>query len=330
MQNAVGKIALSVVTALAGGTAWLVAKPGAETLLNNFKTTKTAEAALVSNPTPGEAATAVAAPDVSLASSLSGLAEIAKAANRPDTAIVALTAAGVKMGELNNKIAALGPGDGAARDLLTSNIDEVALTAARNEVTALAADADKLAASIDNDFKGAEAELTSSGKKLDTDSIKAAGDAVAAYAVITSAVETAKGADVAAVLGAVSSAETSMVTLTSLRPAASAAYTKAKRNTFNNGLAGARAASQEITALAAGKKSGVFDSKDKKADIKYLTDTDAWAKARLALLDQGAAKLATADRKTLTQYAADAAKTRTELEAALVEVKAAAARVPSK
>lgn len=328
MQNVLTKVGLSVVTALAGGAAWMVAEPGARSVLTMLGPKGEVVAVAVPTAAPGGAGGTGIAPDLSLATAMTGLVEIAKAANRPETVIVGLTAASVKLGELNNKIAGLGPADGAARDLLAENIKETALGAARAEITAVSAEVTKVAAAIRNDFKVAESELSSVGKALDPDSLAAKTSAVEAEAAVIAAVETAKGEDAAAALAAASTVEQSLVKLNSLRPAASAAFIKGKRASFDTSIGMSRTLAQDIATTAANiKKPGVMASREKKNDAKYLADTDAWARSRVAELELLVPKLSSASRSNASAYATQASTTMAELKAALENCKASASRL---
>ena len=330
MKQAVMKVGLSVVTALTGGAAWMIAEPGAQSVVSavfkpsapKVEVVANAETAVIAGLKDSEVA------NTSLAAAMDGLVDVARAARRPDTTLVGLTAAKARIAELNAKIAGLGPGDGAALDLLNSDINEAALSAARSEITALSVDADKIGGSIQSDFQTAEAEFAALKKELDADSAAAKLSVEEAMGAITAAVDTAAGTDAMAVVSAASNAEQALVTLTSLKPAGQSAFSKAKRASFNSSLTTSRKVGEEIAALAAGsKKANLFSSRERKADAKYVQDTAAWAKARVAELDQAAAKISSADRKTLVQSATVAAGTSTELQSAVVQVRLVAARL---
>jgi hypothetical protein len=118
------------------------------------------------------------------------------------------------------------------------------------------------------------------------------------------------------------------VTLASIKSASQSVFSKAKRESFNANLSTARKAGEEIAALAAaGKKSNLFSSRERKADARYVQESAAWAKARVAELDAAAAKISTADRKTITQFATLAATNSPQLQSTLVQVRIVAARL---
>jgi hypothetical protein len=267
------------------------------------------------------------AANTSLGAAMDGLLSIARAANRPDLDLISLTAARARISELSAKIASLEAGDEAALDLLNADINATALEAARSEIAALAAQADKLGGSIRSDFVAAEKELAAQKKTLDPDSARARVAFEQAMAGVKSAVVTAVGTDAASVISATSNAEQAVVTLASLKSSGQGAFTKTKRDAFNASLKSSRQTGEEIIALAVGKKTNLFSSRERKADAKYLQDTAAWAKSRIAELDQVAAKIGTADRKTLTQSATRASEINAEFQAAVIHVRQVSARL---
>jgi hypothetical protein len=326
MKQVVTKVGLSVVTALTGGAAWMIAEPGAQSLMSAmFKpAAPTAEAAEVAEVTGLKDSQAA---NMSLGAAMDGLLSIARAANRPDIDLISLTAARARISEISAKIASLEAGDEAALQLLNDDINAIALEAARSEIAALAAQAEKIGGSIRSDFRAAENELAAQKKTLDADSARAKVTFEQAVAGVKSAVVTAIGTDAASVIAAASNAERAVVTLASLKSSGQGAFTKTKREAFNASLVRSRQVGEEIIALAAGKKANVFSSRERKADAKYLQDTAVWAKARIAELDQAAAKLGTADRKTFTQSATRAAEISVELQAAVIHVREISARL---
>lgn len=307
----------------------MVAEPGAQSLMSAmFKpVAPQAEAAEVASPAEVTGLRDSQVANTSLSAAVDGLLSIARAANRPDLDLVALTAAKARISELNAKIAGLGPGDDAALDLLNGDINEIALSAARSEIAALSTQADKIGGSIRSDFQAAERELAAAKKTLDADSALARASFEGSMSAIKSAVVISVGSDAPSVVAAASNAEQAMVALTSLKSTGQSAFSKTKRESFNASLKAARPVGEEIVALAAGKKANVFSSRERKADAKYLQDTAAWAKARVAELDQAAAKIGAADRKTLIQSATRAAEINTELQAAVVHVREISARL---
>jgi hypothetical protein len=326
MKQIAIKVGLSVLTAITGGAAWMIAEPGAQSIMSTMfrPAAPTAEAAEVAEVTGLKVSQAA---NTSLGAALDGLLSIARAANRPDIDLISLTAARARISELSAKIAALNAGDEAALDLLNADINATALGAARSEIVALAAQADKIGGSIRNDFLTAEKELAAQKKVLDADSARAKLAFEHAMAGVKSAVVTAVGSDAASVIAAASNAEQAVVTLASLKSSGQSAFTKTKREAFNASLKTSRKAGEEIVALAAGKKANLFSSRERKADAKYLQDTAAWAKSRIAELDQTAAKIGTADRKTLAQSATRAAEINAELQAAVIHVRQVSARL---
>jgi hypothetical protein len=328
MKQIATKIGLSALTAITGGAAWMIAEPGAQSVMSAMFKPVTpqaeAEASAVAAVT-GLKDTQAA--NTSLATSMEGLLNIARAANRPDIDLVALTAARARVSELNAKMAGLNQGDEAALDLLKGEINDIALSAARAEIAALSIQADKVAGSIRSDFQIAEKELTGLKKDLDPESKAAKASFEASMTSIKSAVVMSVGSDAMSVVSAASNAEQGLVALTSLKASGANAFTKAKRETFNANLMTARQVGEEIAALSAGKKASLFASREKKADAKYLQDTAAWAKARVAELDQASAKLGTMDRKSLVQAATLAAGTSTEFQNAIVHVREVSARL---
>lgn len=265
--------------------------------------------------------------NTSLVAAMDGLVEVARAARRPDVNLVTLTVARARIAELNTKIAGLGPNDGVALELLNNDIRDTALTAARSEITALFGESERIGASIRSDFTAAEADLSVLKKALDADSAAAKLSVEDALGAIKAAVDTSASSDPGAVVTAASNAEQAMVTLTSLRSTGSSAFIKAKRASFNASLATSRKTGEEIITLATVKKANVFASKERKADAKYLQDTGAWAKARIAELDLAATTLSTADRKTLVQSTTLAAGVDTEFQSVVVQVRVVAARL---
>lgn len=331
MKQLLTKVALSVITALTGGAAWMIAEPGAQSLFTAAVKpfAPKAEAAIVVAPTPAPVTGLKdsQSANTSLSASMEGLLEIARAAERPDIDLIALTAAKVRISELSAKIAGLEQGDEAALELLNNDINETALKAARAELASLSAQADKISGSIRSDFQAAEKELASLKKQLDADSLASKRSFDETLTAIKSAALIGIGSDAVSVVAAASSAEKSLVALNSLKSAGGSAFSKAKRESFNASLASSRLVGDEIAALAAGKKASVFASRDRKADAKYLQDTAAWAKGRMAELEQHAAKISSADRKSLTASASLAAGINTELQDAVVHVRGAAARL---
>lgn len=326
MKKIAIKVGISVLTAITGGAAWMLAEPGAQSIMSAmFKpAAPTAEAAVpaaVTGLKDSQDAT------TSLGASLDGLLNIARAANRPALDLVSLTAARARISELSARIAGLEAGDEAALELLNEDINRTALAAARSEIAALSLQADKIGASIRGDFLAAERDLAASDKKLDDDTVHARRSFEEAMAAIKSAVVFAAGADAPSVVAAASNAEQAMVTLTSLKSSGSSAFTKSKRDAFSASLKTARQVGEEIVSLAAGKKTNLFSSRERKADAKYLQDTAAWAKSRIAELDQAAAKISAADRKTLTQSTTRAAEITAELQAAVIHVREVSARL---
>ncbi|HEY7797742.1 MAG TPA: hypothetical protein VIA80_03185 [Hyphomonadaceae bacterium] len=326
MKQVFTKVGLSVLTALTGGAAWMIAEPGAQSLMSAmFKpAAPTAEAAEVAEVTGLRDSQAA---NTSLGAAMEGLLNIARAANRPDIDLISLTAARARISELSAKIGGLAAGDEAALKLLNDDINATALAAARSEIAALSSQADKIGGSIRSDFLTAEKELAAQKKQLDADSARARVAFEEAMTGIKSAVVIAVGSDAASVIAAASNAEQAMVTLASLKSSGQSAFSKTKREAFNASIKTSRQTVDEIVALAAGKKASVFASRDRKADAKYLQDTAAWAKSRMAELDQAAAKISTADRKTLTQSAARAAEVSAELQAAVIHVREVSARL---
>jgi hypothetical protein len=325
MKQVATKVGLSVLTALTGGAAWMIAEPGAQSLMSAvFKPVAPVAEAAAAEVT-GLKDSQVA--NVSLGAAMDGLLSIARAANRPDVDLVSLIAAKARISELNAKISGLGAGDEAALELLNNDINETALSAARSEIAALSVQADKIGGSIRSDFLAAEKELAASKKTLDADSAQARASFEGSMSAIKSAVVISVGSDAPSVVAAASNAEQAMVALTSLKSTGQSAFSKTKRESFNASLKAARPVGEEIIALAAGKKANVFSSRERKADAKYVQDTAAWAKARIAELDQASAKIATADRKTLVQSASRAAEINAELQAAVVHVREISARL---
>jgi hypothetical protein len=332
MKQIATKVGLSILTAITGGAAWMFAEPGAQSLMSAmFKpAAPTAEAAVAEVAAPRAQVVGLKdtqAANTSLSASVDGLLNIARAANRPDIDLVALTAAKARISELNARMAGLGAGDEAALGLLKDDINETALMAARAEIAALSAQADKLAGPVRSDFQAAEKELAGLNKELDPDSKAAKASFEQAVAAIKAALVISVGSDAVPVVSAASTAEQGLVTLTSLRSSGPGAFTRAKRESFNANLKTVRQVGEEIATLTAGKKTSVFSSREKKADAKYLQDTAAWAKARVAELDLASARLATLDRKALVQAATLAAGTSTEFQNAIVHVREISARL---
>lgn len=330
MKQIAMKVGLSVVTALTGGAAWMIAEPGAQSLMSAaFKSsTPSAEDAVVTEPAVVTGLKDSQAANTSLGAAMDGLIDIARAARRPDIDIVALTAARARISELNAKIAGLGPGDGAALDLLNSDISQVALSAARAEIAALSEQAEKIGGPIRTDFLTAETDLAALRKEVDADSAAARLSFEEAMNTIKIASDTALGADAVAAVNAASNAEQALVSLATFKPAGQSAFSKAKRASFNASLAASRKVGEEIAMLAAGsKKANLLSSRERKADSKYVQDTAAWAKSRIAELEAAAAKISAADRKTLVASATLAAGINTELQASVVDVRTVAARL---
>ncbi|HEX5005569.1 MAG TPA: hypothetical protein VFV70_00570 [Hyphomonadaceae bacterium] len=332
MKQIATKVGLSVLTAITGGAAWMIAEPGAQSIMSAmFKpVTPQAEAEAPAVPAAVTGLKDTQAANTSLATAMEGLLNIARAANRPDIDLVALTAARARVSELNAKMAGLNQGDEAALQLLKSDINDIALSAARTEIAGLSVQADKIASSLRNDFQTTEKELAGMKKELDADSIAAKASFEASMTAIKSAVVMSVGSDAMSVVSAASNAEQGLVTLTSIKSSGANAFTKAKRDSFNTNLKTVRELGAEIATLSAGKKANLLASREKKADAKYLQDTAAWAKARVAELEQASAKLSTLDRKALTQAATLAAGTSSEFQNAIIHVREVSARLATK
>src|SRR5688572_10195966 len=133
MKDILTKVGLSVLTAITGGAAWMIAEPGAQSIMSTMfrPAAPTAEAAEVAEVTGLKVSQAA---NTSLGAALDGLLSIARAANRPDIDLISLTAARARISELSAKIAALNAGDEAALDLLNADINATALGAARSEI----------------------------------------------------------------------------------------------------------------------------------------------------------------------------------------------------
>jgi len=332
MKQIATKIGLSVLTALTGGAAWMIAEPGAQSIMSAmFKpAAPTAEAAEVAPPAAVTGLKDSQAANTSIGAAMDGLLSNARAANRPDIDLISLTAAKARISELSAKIVGLQAGDEAALKLLNDDINATALAAARSEIAGLSLQADKVGGAIRSDFVAAEKELTAAKKQLDPETVRARIAFEEAMTGVKSAVITGMGSDALAVVAAASNAEQAMVTLSTLKSSGSSALTKTKRDSFSANLKSCRQVADEIVALSAGKKANVFASREKKADAKYLQDTSAWAKSRMAELDQAAAKISSADRKTLAQSATRSAEVLAELQAAVVHVREISARLGNK
>ena len=278
------------------------------------------------------AATPIAAPATAvvetkpaqgLPASMNELAAAAKAAGRNDAEVAALTAAGAKLTAIAEKIA--GGGDPAALTQLKSDMNDVALSATRTQIAALAAD--RVVLAVKSDFKAIASDQKSSGLKMDPAIAKAFGDADKAQMSIKAASEAAASGDAAEALEAAKTAQSSFATLVTLQPVAADAFVKIKRLAYTANSATARSIAAQIAQLASVKKPNVFASSERKEAYKYVAATDVWARSRVAEVDVVAGSVATADRKTAVKYATLAATAKTDLLDALGKVQIAAARI---
>lgn len=315
----------SVAMITAAAVALVGAAGGGVWFLNNTSWSK-AEAASADVASGAPVASEETTRSLGLAASMTELATATKTAGRNETEVVALTAAADQLAALAGKAQA--GGDAAAMSQLATEMNDIALAAARQQIAALAAD--PVVASVRSDFKAAESEQKSSGVKMDAAHARAIEESNTAFAALKTARETADGSDSAAAIAAVPAAQQAISTLITLRPAASEAFVKAKRQSFVSNSAAARNASGQIAQLAAIKKPGVFASSERKEAHKFLVASDAWARGRLAEIDAVAGSVATADRRAVQKYASQAATARTELEAALVTAKGEAAKLADK
>ncbi|MEP7209579.1 MAG: toll/interleukin-1 receptor domain-containing protein [Alphaproteobacteria bacterium] len=318
-----GAVAL---VAAAGSGIWFFTKSSLDEPPKAW-TNGTAASAATATATTATAASAVAAeaPKAlpTLSASMNDLAAAVKAAGRNDTEVSALSDAATKLAALNDKAAS--GADPAAQAQAKADMNDIALAAARAEITALAGDS--VVNSVMSDFKSVVSEQKSSGVKMDPTLAKTIETATAAESAIKAANElvNAPGADGAAAAAAAQTAQQSVATLTALQPTASDAFLKAKRLSYASNSAAARSLAGQIAQFASARKPNVFASTDRKEAYKFLTATDAWARSRMAEVDVLAASVATADRKAVTKYASQAATARTELASALVKSQAAAA-----
>ena len=106
MKQILTKVGLSVLTALTGGAAWMIAEPGAQSIMSAMfrPAAPTAEAAVPATVTGLKDSQDA---NTSLSASVDGLLNIARAANRPAVDLVSLTAARARISELSAKIAGL-------------------------------------------------------------------------------------------------------------------------------------------------------------------------------------------------------------------------------
>jgi hypothetical protein len=317
-----GAVAL---VAAAGSGIWFFTKSSLDEPPKAWTNGASASAATAVAVSAATAAPLAPKPQPSLTALMNELAAAAKASNRGETEIAALTEAGTRLAAMAEKATA--GGDPAALTQIKADMNDVALTAARAQIAALAAD--PVVVAVKNDFKAIASDEKSAGIKMDPATAKAFGDADTAQAAIKVASDTAAGTDGAAALEAAKSAEQAFDALVPLQPVANDAYIKTKRLAYAANSAAARSIAGQIAQLAAVRKPSVFASTERKEAYKYVAATDVWARGRMAEVDVVAGSVATADRRAAAKYAAKAASVKSDLQGVLGKVQTAAARVPA-
>ena len=308
-SGSVALITAAAVAVLAAGGA------GAWFVTSNAKPKQTLDLA---DAAPAAAAnTATEAKGTMLVGALNDLASDAKAAERSDKEVAALTEASQKLAAMSTTAAA--SGDAAAE------MTNVALEAVRKHIDGL--ESDPAVTAVKSDLKAVQAEFKSARIKSDPDLAKLIEEIGVAQAALKAANDAAAGTDIAAATAAVEPATAAVKQLVALRPKVGEAFVKAKRLAFKTNADAAKAIGAEIATLAAAKKPNVFASSERKEAHKYLVEMGAWSQSKMAEIDQLSSGIASADRKAATSLASKAAGIRNEMNGQLANAKAAAARL---
>ncbi len=309
-SGSIALITAAVVAVLAAGGAgaWF---------MTSGKPKQTLEFADATAAPAGAVGAASGASGAGLATTLNALASDAKAAERSDKEVAALTEASQKLAAMSTTPAA--SGDAGAE------MTGVALEAIRKHIDAL--ESDPAVVAVKSDLKAVQAELKSAGRKADPDLAKLIADVGAAQAALKAANDAAAGTDIAAATAAVEPATAAVKQFVALRPKVGDAFITAKLLAFKSNADAARATLTEIRTLSSAKKPNVFASSDRKEAHKYLVDMNAWATSKVAELDQLVAGASASDRKSATSLASKAAGLRNEFNAQLVNTKSAVARL---